>query len=91
MYKKFYIDILIPAILIHMASVLPKTDSPASSSSVPSAVARSGDPSDLDVLEVVFVFLDLDSFFHVSLFASIEVLTTSDLDDLHCIESNDFN
>ena len=73
-----------------MASVLPKTDSPASSS-VPSAVARSGDPpSDLDVLEVVFFldldsfFLDLDSFFHVSLFASIEVLTTSDLDDLHC-------
>ena len=75
-----------------MASVLPKTDSPASSSSVPSAVASPPPPppSDLDVLEVVFFldldsfFLDLDSFFHVSLFASIEVLTTSDLDDLHC-------
>ena len=72
-----------------MASVLPKTDSPASSSAVPSAVAVTGPPSDLDVLEDFFVFLvldDLDSFVFVgSLFASIEVLTTSsDLDDLHC-------
>jgi len=71
-----------------MASVLPKTDSPASSS-VPSAVARSGapPPSDLDVLEVldeVVFFLDLDSFLYGSLFSTIEVLTTSDLDDLHC-------
>jgi len=76
-----------------MASVLPKTDSP--SSSVPSvAVARSGEvddepppPSDLDVLDLdVVFFLDLDSFLYCSLFASIEVLTSSDLDDLdlHC-------
>jgi len=74
-----------------MASVLPKTDSPASSSAVPSAVAVIGPPpSDLDVLEDFFVFLvldDLDSFVFVgSLFASREVLTTGsfDLDDLHC-------
>ena len=80
-----------PAILIHMASVLPKTDSPASSS-VPSAVASPPPPpSDLDVLEVVFVFLVLDDLDSVVLFATIEVLTTSDLDDLHCIENNDFS
>ena len=70
-----------------MASVLPKTDSP---SSVPSAVPFKSPPSDLDVLDVledVFVFLDLDSFLSGHLFASIEVLSTSfDLDDLHCKE-----
>ena len=87
-----------------MASVLPKTDSPASSSE-PSAEAMvamgpSPPPSDLDVLDVldldVVFFLDLDSFLYVSLlhpshtvfpqqlFASREVLKTSDLDDLHC-------
>ena len=75
-----------------MASVLPKTDSPASSSE-PSAEAMvamgPSPPPDLEVLDVFFLdldsfFLDLDSFFHVSLFASREVLTTSDLDDLHC-------
>ena len=68
-----------------MASVLPKTDSPASSSSIPSVVARPGDPpSDLDVLEVVFVFLVLDDFL---------VVFFLDLDsvDLHCTENNDFS
>ena len=80
-----------------MASVLPKTDSPASSSE-PSAEAMvamgpSPPPSDLDVLDVldldVVFFLDLDSFLYVSLFASREVLTTSDLDvDLHCFKES---
>ena len=48
-----------------MASVLPKTDSPASSS-IPSAVASPPPPpSDLDVLDVlVVVFLDLDVDLH---------------------------
>ena len=67
-----------------MASVLPKTDSPTSSS-MPSAVARPGaPPSDLDVLEVVFVFLVLDDFL---------VVFFLDLDsvDLHCTENNDFS
>ena len=77
-----------------MASVLPKTDSPASSSSIPSAVARpGGPPSDLDVLEVVFVFLVLDDFLVVFFLDldSVVLSTSSDLDDLHCIENNDFS
>ena len=81
---------------MHMASVLPKTDSPASSSA-PSAVPSPPPPSDLEVLEVLedVFFLDLDSFLYVSLFASREVLKTSlvvvflDLDvDLHCFKES---